>query len=178
MVFLLFLITVATLSGQMKQMSDSDLISSLSSSQQKVAVEAALEIFLRGPRVIPQLLSLRNDKRPYLGGGLGSRLRSQIVFDNPTGVQDLDEGRLVTCEIVGLYLLVAIFRERFDFSKTPFLVDLRLPEQQRRPSTDSALIDRGWDSAMKWMIRFEKEGIKSLQQRRDDPLKAANVAFW
>jgi hypothetical protein len=138
---------------------------------------ALQETIRRGPRMVPHLLALRGDERVYHGGNLVPTTSSTIVSSVP-GSDEFSRRHTVTFELLGLYLIDAIYHGRLYFANGPFLADDTLPPTRRQASNDKALIDRGWESVEHWRVLLESEGLEALRKKHMGPLDGARVSFW
>lgn len=154
---------------------DEQLVQLLASRDEDVSFQAAWEIFEREETMIPLLFTLEGDERPFAGSGyLARQIDGQWVVSSEDSLPEMK----VTVEIVALCLINAIFRDKFLFSHSSYLTDLKLPADQRRPGNTKELVRRAWRSAKAWHELLKKEGLDSLRTRKLGPLSAGEVAFW
>lgn len=152
-----------------------ELAGLLASRDEQASVDAAWETFRRGERMIPLLFRLEGDQRLFAGAGyLASPIGGQLVFSREDAPPDLK----VTVEVAALFLVNAIYFEKFHFAQSPYLTDRKLPVDQRRTANTKKLVSRGWQSAKRWLELLKKEGLESLRARKLGPLSEGEVAFW
>lgn len=164
---------------QATEATDAQLIERLASPDHRTADAAAAAILSRGERMIPLLMKLRGDRRPFSGGLTSSPSSSAFVFVPDGGEKKaLEEGRRVTVEVSALFLITAIYHGTLSIAQSPFLTDLKLPEVRRRSVNSKRLVERAWNSTADWQRRLEASGLAKLKAENDYPLKAASVRFW
>lgn len=161
----------------MQERSDKQLLVDLESANPKTASQAAQEIFIRGERMIPLLLSLRSKDKNFVGSGLGNSQAAQITFI-PLSKKKIDKGYLVTIEVASLYLISAIYHGNLSFAESPYLTDLSIPPIDRKAFNSKVLINKAWLSVEAWAKELQREGLESMRSKKNTPLKNSGVAFW
>jgi hypothetical protein len=159
-----------------RQLPGDVLVRQLATEDETVSDIAARELFRRGEEALPWLMGCRGNPQPYFGRPLGNP-RGSTVTPAP-GQPGVAASRVLTVEAICLYLISAIYRNDLGFAQGPYLADLRVDEDHRRPGNPPALVHRAWESTGEWFGRWKREGLSSLRSKRDDPLKAGGVAFW
>jgi hypothetical protein len=160
----------------MKTTGDEQLITELQSSDGEKARAAASEVFTRGDSVIPALLALKGNKKPFAGASwLGRPTAAQLTF--PTGKNE-EPGTGVPIEVAALYLIDAIYQNKLQFAQSPYLTDLAAPPDKREAKNSEALIERAWQSTEGWGKLLKSEGIERLRREKRGPLDGSQVAFW
>ncbi len=86
------------------------LLRQLGAGRGELADQAARELFRRGETVLPGLMGCRGRVEPYLGRPLGNP-RGSVLVPQP-GQEGIPEGKLVTVEVVCLYLVSAILSQQ------------------------------------------------------------------
>lgn len=169
------LVSDATLLAQapLSQQSDSQLIDDLAAGRSG----APKEILNRGARIVPLLLKLKGDQRPYLGTDLGHRLSATAITLADVSSEPRPE-QIVTIEVAALYLICAIYYDGLEFAQSPYLTDLRIPAAKRKAKNLPVLITRAWKSTTAWSQRLHNKTIDDLRLRKDHPLRGSGVAFW
>lgn len=164
------------------ELSDTEVVAMLSG-QDGDKVDVAIEkILVRGERMIPVLVGLRGDDRPFYGV-----LKKDSNFATegyaPTGNKKEDEalikkGKMVTVEVAALYLLTAIFYESLDIAQSPYLTDASLPAKDRRAANTEEVVRKAWMGVDNWMVMLSNTTLSSLRKDNEHPLKNAKVRFW
>jgi hypothetical protein len=156
-------------------MSDDELLKTLESRDQETAHGAVVEIMRRGEPILPVLLRLKGNKKFFYGYGLGHH-NSAMLIPLPTGNRKSDEGRVITVEVAGLYLISAIYHESLEFSHAPYLTD-DTPVKMQRYNT-SARVTKAWQSVSNWYERVKLQGLERLRSQQDSPLKGSGLRFY
>jgi len=154
--------------------SDSELIQDLGSEQ---GTDDGLsgEIVKRGARMVPLLVKLKGDQRPYWRVDLGHHLSAQAVtLPHPNA----KPGETVTVEVAALYLVCAIYHNTSEFAQSPYLTDLTIPPTKRQARNYPNLVSRAWESVDPWSKELQNTSIDELRRRQLDPLRGSDVAFW
>ncbi len=160
----------------MKTIGDEQLITELQSPDGEKARAAASEVFARGESMIPALLALKGNKKPFAGASwLGRPTAGQLVF--PAGINE-EPGTGVPIEVAALYLINAIYRNKLQFAQSPYLTDLAVAPDKRDAKNSEALIERAWHSTEGWGKLLKSEGIERLRREKRGPLDGSQVAFW
>lgn len=162
---------------------DREVVQRLGSRDPDESYEAARQIFRRGERMIPLLVDLKGDRRPFARGFLGHSSSGDFAF-LPEG-DDWEEGRIVTVEVAALYLISAIYFEDFHFGFSGYLKDVT--GRQSECITDSKgewprsnsreRVERAWSSLESWMAQYSKEGLASLRGHKHHPLAGSGLGF-
>lgn len=162
--------------------SDIELIEMLSlqdGDKVNVAIDKILE---RGEKMIPSLIKLRGDRRPFYG-----ILKKDSNFATegylPSGNKKEDDylikkGKMVTVEVASLYLMTAIFYQSLDISQSPYLTDASLPARDRRAANTEGVVAKAWMGVDNWMVMLRNTSLSSLRKDNEHPLKNAKVRFW
>lgn len=110
-----------------KTMSNSELVVELQVANVEKSRKAANELFARGTSVIPALLSLRGNKKPFAAASwLGRPTAAKLIF--PAGLPG-EPGSDVPIEVAALYLITAIYKGNLQFAQSPYLTDLNVPAE-------------------------------------------------
>lgn len=136
------------------------------------------EVLKRGEAMLPLLMSLEGDRRPYGGGSLGKPQDSMLVFYQPTGQAEFDRDKVVTTEVAALYLACAIYEQRLDFAGVPYLSDARLPPEKRDATVSPELVKRAWIAAQGWMKDVAAKGLLTMRRTGRGPLTGSQGYFW
>ena len=155
-------------------MSDVQVISTLASKNVEEAKQAVLEIVQRGECMIPLLLKLKGDKRFFFGYDLGpdNSWNHPIPQDN----SDPDSGEFTTMEVVGIYLISAIYYDTLNFADTSYLTDDSRPKDHKF-NTPARVAD-AWTSVEQWAVNVRGEGLENLRREKRHPLQYTKVRFW
>jgi hypothetical protein len=165
-----------------QELTDEELMETLSSRQWEEATSAAEGIFKRGERMIPSLLKRKGDKR-YFWGDFTRDTNSAVMIFQPSGKEKQDrtmmkEGKFVTVEVAALYLITAIYHESLNIAQGPYLTDFSLPEIKRRAANTEKLIKRAWKSVESWVVQLNRDGMNALKAKKHAPLDDGNLGFW
>ncbi len=132
--------------------------------------------------MIPLLIGLRGDKKPFHGV---LKRNSNFATEGyaPTGNKKegdalIKTGKMVTVEVAALYLLTAIFYESLDIAQSPYLTDASLPARDRRAANTEGVVRKAWMGVDNWMVMLSNSSLSSLRKDNEDPLNNAKVRFW
>jgi len=169
-------VSVCQSAKPMKTLENEQLIVGVQSTDGEKAHKAVSEVFARGDSMIPALLALKGNKRPFAGASwLVRPTAGQLIF--PSGKND-EAGRGVSVEVAALYLITAIYQNNLQFAQSPYLTDLAVAPDKRRAMNSEALIERAWQSTEEWAALLKAEGIEQLRREKRAPLDGSRVAFW
>lgn len=159
-----------------KTISNEQLIIDLQSSDEEKARTTASEIFARGDSLIPALLALKGNKKPFAGAAwLGRPTAGQIITPKD---RNEESGTGVPIEGAALYLISAIYHGKLTFAQSPYLTDLTVAPDKRKAKNSQALIERAWRSTEEWARLLRSEGIEQLRRGKRAPLDGSQTAFW
>lgn len=156
---------------------DATLLVQLASEDQGEATRAAYEIFRRGERILPELYKLKGKRAPYNGSCLNDSEGGSPVYQptDETKPEDLDDGQFVTVEIAALYLISAIFYDNLSFAGAPYLSGPKRVKSRRYNTRDR--IKKAWTAAERWKKKLQSQGLNTLRNSNEDPLKSTDVKF-
>jgi hypothetical protein len=172
----------------MNGLTDEQVVMLLSSRQK--GQNAAEEIFKRGSRLFDLLLAQEGDK-DYFYGRLGNPYSATaMIMPLPPGFEipgfnfevelsKTDKEQIINVEVASLYLIYAIYSEKFPFACDPLLVDIANQTVGNKPE----YIIRAFHSAREWVKKFKQVGMETLRSQGETPLTSANlswsgIGFW
>lgn len=164
-----------------KAKSDADVIESLGRTDREVVNAAICEVLKREERIIPLLLAMKGDKRPFYG-----QLANDTTFTVPAYPSSLDEGvnaklakqgKLVTVEVAAIYLISAVYHKSLNIALSPYLTDESLPDHERRAVNTDELVGRAWTALDAWAVKYRTVGLEKLRKSKDAPLGESTVDF-
>jgi hypothetical protein len=160
----------------MQEKTIEQVISMLQSRDRELAKQAVYEIMRRGEPMIPFLMRLKGDTRPFLGEELGDPRSSDAV---PLEVVKgkISRESIVTNEVAALYLISAIYYGIRLFASC-WLADASIPRGERKPQNSPYLIAKAWEAVENWANELKKENLDSLRAKKFDPLKSSGVTFF
>ena len=151
------------------------LLKDLESTDQEEAHKAVIEIMRRGEVMLPALLELKGNKRGFYGYGLGHP-NAAFLTPMPSGNRKRDDERVITVEVVALYLASGIYYGTLEFAQGALLTDETPTKMQRSNTRDR--VAKAWSSLESWSKRWNAEGLDVLRKKNDGPLKSPGVRFW
>jgi hypothetical protein len=165
--------------SSMDKRNDSEVIEALKSRDASTADRAAQEVFVRGDRMFPLLMTLEGDKQAFSGTALYNP-RASIVYPIP-GHGQLTESQteqVTTLEVAALYLISAIYHENLHFANGLLLVDLTVQRGDRKARNSKEYLGRAWESLRDWMLEYQRRGIGFMRSKKQDPLSAAKLGWY
>lgn len=158
--------------GQPK-ITDEQVIHALRSKNEAESDRAVKEVLKRGDRMIPLLMQLRGDSHKFSGYGLGQPKAAFYVY-KPVGNQQQPKNDVITVEVAALYLTNAIYHESLEFAQAPYLTDGS--NVQDLNNTDER-VKMAWDSVEHWSQSLRHDGLASLREKGQEPLRGSPVRF-
>ena len=156
-----------------QQMSDAALVQELAKGDQlppQVIPSNRLEwvaeeIFLRGEHMIPLLMTLENNTHIYRGGGLTLAISNEVFLGE------------VTVEVVGIYLICAIYEGKMPFAMSPGLERTHPSTAPHDRTNSPGNVHRAWSSIHQWLPMLNTTGLAALRKQRVGPLVGSGVTF-
>lgn len=145
----------------------------LTSPSWRKSSKAPQEIYAKGAQMIPALMELKGNQKPFAA--------SWALFAFTTNCQ-LPHRDDITIEVTALFLIDAIFQERFATpgSQCPWLHDYKMRGREGGMilrNTDD-LVRRAWISTEIWYGELQEKGIEQMRKENRGPLSKEHLYFW
>lgn len=144
-----------------------DLVSQLEASSEHplLAASLATEVLRRGEAVIPLLLRLRGNRKPFAGRWVLGRFP---VCDPP------DSSWQVSLEVAALFLIQGVYYGRLDYANSAVLTDVASPLDGNAPDA----IRKAWLTVADWEQERLEHGMLWLRDKHRPPLRENGVHFY
>lgn len=167
-------------SGNIKAISDEEVMKLLLSGKPSEATAAVQEIMNRGERMIPFLANNKGKQSRFCGiEKLGYWGPGTIAIFSST--DPCMTTRDVTSEVASLFLINAIYYEDLGFAGPPVLCDRVFEpggEHSGKCSNDAKRLRSAWASVERWLTAYRRDGLEALRKNHKDPLSDAKASFF
>lgn len=131
---------------------------------------AAKEIFKRGERMIPRLMTYRGNANFFESNLAG---RSDYIPANATKTPSNNDGTYITVEVAALYLISSIHYGELEFAREMYLDDGTCVSWSDYNKPEK--VARAWESTEQWVNLLNEKGAAWLSKNKINPLKGSGM---